>query len=121
MAVISNWSADLPTTLNQLGLRKFFDGIFASEAIGYAKPDPAAFLVPVDRLGLTPGVTAYVGDIYPIDILGAREAGLEPVLVDPMRLGLHADVPTIDHIARLLDTFRGVSDASRSMAAPPPA
>lgn len=107
LAVISNWSVDLPTTLGRMGLKDYFEAIFASDAIGYSKPDPAAFLIPVDRLGLTPAAVAYVGDLYPIDVVGARQAGLHPLLVDVMNLRLHHDVPTIDHIVRLLDIFRG--------------
>lgn len=108
LAVISNWSADLPRVLAQLGVRHHFEAVFASEALGYAKPDPAAFLVPLDRLGLTAGVTAYVGDLYDVDVLGAREVGMTPVLVDALGLGLHEDVLTVRHLSELLGVFTGI-------------
>ncbi len=119
LGVISNWSPDLASTLEKFGLKQYFSGIYASQIMGYSKPDPAAFLVPVDRMGLTPGVTAYVGDLYPIDIIGSREAGLTPLMVDPLKLGLHSDVPTIEHVSQLLQTFRGVSDSEETMARRP--
>jgi FMN phosphatase YigB (HAD superfamily) len=119
LAVISNWTADLPTTLGQLGLKDYFEGIFASETMGIAKPEAAAFLVPVEKLGLTPGVTAYVGDVYPIDILGSREVGMTPVWIDHMRLNLHRDVATVDHVVRLLEVFRGVRSAECPRAQQP--
>lgn len=107
LAVLSNWSVDLPTVLAQLGLRQHFEAVFASESLGCAKPDPAAFLMPLDRMGLTPGTAAYVGDLYDVDILGAREVGMPAVLVDPLRLGLHDDVPTVGHLSELLELFPG--------------
>lgn len=108
LAVISNWSADLPITLAQLELKDHFEAVFTSEALGYAKPDPVAFLVPLDRLGLTAGQSAYIGDLYHVDVLGSREVGMAPVLVDPLRLGLHDDVPTVGGLRELLDIFGGI-------------
>jgi putative hydrolase of the HAD superfamily len=35
--------------------------------------------------------TAYVGDIYRVDVLGARAAGLRAVLLDPH--GVHMEKP----------------------------
>jgi FMN phosphatase YigB (HAD superfamily) len=107
LAMISNWSASLPLVLARLELKAHFEAIFASEALGYAKPNPAAFLVPLDRLGLTPGQAAYVGDLYDVDVLGSREVGMTPVLVDQLALGLHDDVPTVAHLSELLDLFPG--------------
>jgi len=109
MGVISNWSADLPQTLTALELKEHFEGIFASETMGYAKPNPAAFLIPLERLGLTAGQAAYVGDLYDVDCVGAREVGLTPVLYDPLRLGLHPDVPTVGHFHELVDLFLGAA------------
>jgi putative hydrolase of the HAD superfamily len=107
LGVISNWSADLPRTLERLDLKRYFAGIFASESLGHAKPSAAAFLVPLGRLGLTPGESVYVGDLYHVDVLGSREVGMTPVLVDPLRLGLHDDVTTIGGLAELLTLLPG--------------
>ena len=108
LAVISNWSADLPMTLKQLHLRDPFEAVFASESLGYAKPSAPAFLVPLSRLGLTPGESAYVGDLYHVDVLGSREVGMWPVLVDPLGLALHDDVPNVAGLEELLNLFHGV-------------
>jgi len=107
LAVISNWSADLPRVLSQLGIRHHFEAVFASEALGYAKPNPAAFLVPLDRLGLTAGTAAYVGDLYDVDVVGARDVGMTPILVDPLGLGLHDDVTAVTRLPELLGVFTG--------------
>ncbi|MBN2581471.1 MAG: HAD family hydrolase [Planctomycetes bacterium] len=109
LAAISNWSADLPRTMSLMGLKEHLEGIFASEALGYSKPHAASFLVPLDRMGLTPGESLYVGDLYDVDVAGAREVGLEAVLVDPLGLGLHPDVTTIACLSELLDLLPGVA------------
>jgi putative hydrolase of the HAD superfamily len=107
LAVVSNWSADLPLVLSRAELKEHFEAVFASEALGYAKPHSAAFLIPLDRLGLTPGQAAYVGDLYDVDVVGAREVGLTPVLFDQLALGLHPDVLTVTRMIELLDIFTG--------------
>lgn len=108
LGVISNWSADLPLVLRQLNLRDHFDAVFASESLGYAKPAAAAFLVPLSRMGLTPGESAYIGDLYHVDVLGARQAGMWPVLIDRLKLSLHDDVPNVACLEELLNLFHGV-------------
>lgn len=108
LAVLSNWSATLPRTLAQVGLAMLFEAVFASESLGHWKPSAAAFLVPLDRLGLTPGRAAYVGDLYDVDVVGAREVGMRAVLVDPLGLNLHPDARTVTHLAELLALFAGV-------------
>jgi len=107
LAVVSNWSVDLPRVLSAAHLDQHFEGIFASEAVGYSKPHAAAFLVPLERLGLTPGISAYVGDLYDVDVAGSRDVGLTPVLFDPLGLGLHPDVLAIRRLRDLLSVFTG--------------
>lgn len=105
LGVISNWSADLPRTLSLMELKDYFEGVFASEALGYSKPHAAAFLIPLERMGLTPGEAAYVGDLYEVDVVGARQVGMQAVLVDPLDLALHGDVPTVASLRELLELF----------------
>ena len=57
-----------------------------SEVVGMEKPDRAIFLEACRRLGLPPEACLYVGDLYPVDYLGARSAGLSGILLDPLDL-----------------------------------
>lgn len=107
LAVISNWSWELPDALAQLGLADYFEAVFASETLGYAKPSNAAFLLPLDSLGLTAAACAYVGDLYDVDVWGASRVGLQPVLFDPLALRLHPDVRSVTSLWELLDLFPG--------------
>jgi putative hydrolase of the HAD superfamily len=83
LGVISNADGRVRGLLDQSGLSPFFELILDSAEVGIEKPDPRIFLTATERLRLEPGACAYVGDIYEIDFLGARGAGLEAVLIGP--------------------------------------
>jgi len=68
------------------------------------KPDPRIFAIALERLGVAPDRAIHVGDIVGLDVRGARRAGVEPVLMDP--LGCYpgsVDCPRIQRLADLLD------------------
>ena len=50
------------------------------------KPRRAGYLRAMERMGCTPGETVMVGDHIFTDTLGANNAGVTPLLVDPIRL-----------------------------------
>jgi putative hydrolase of the HAD superfamily len=54
------------------------------------KPDPAIFERALEEMNLRPSETLHVGDLEAADVLGARRAGIFPVLVDPA----HRERPT---------------------------
>ena len=59
----------------------------------------------VGRAGVGPGEAAYVGDLYSVDVLGARAAGLLGVLIDPRGYWGPRDCPRARdaaHAVRLL-------------------
>ena len=62
--------------------------------MGVEKPDPRIFQIALERAGLEPSEAAYVGDLYSIDVLGARAAGLHAVLMDPGACWPPRDCPT---------------------------
>ncbi len=63
--------------------------IIDSGEVGVDKPDPRIFRIALDALDVAAERSWYVGDTPAIDIVGARDAGLSPILLDPE--GLHAD------------------------------
>lgn len=87
LAVISNADGRMEELLERVGLRGHFEFVLDSGVIGVEKPDPAIFREGCRLLGLPAAECLYVGDLYPVDYLGAIGAGLEAVLLDPM--GLH--------------------------------
>lgn len=83
LAVISNADGRVEGLLQEAGIRDRFEFVMDSEIEGVEKPDPEIFLRGCRRLGLPPENVLYVGDLYPVDVLGARKAGLNAVLLDP--------------------------------------
>jgi HAD superfamily hydrolase (TIGR01549 family) len=93
-AVISNSNGSIRSILDSLGLVDHLDFVLDSAEVGVEKPNPKIFQLALSRAGLAPTEAAYVGDLYSIDILGARAAGLRAVLLDPGRHWGPRDCPT---------------------------
>ncbi len=83
LGVVSNADGRMPDLIAQVGLAGFFEFVVDSHLVGVAKPDPRIFEVAVGRLQLRPEECLYVGDLYAVDVVGARSARLHPVLLDP--------------------------------------
>ena len=83
LGVVSNADGRMPALLAQVGLADRFEFVIDSHVVGVTKPDPRIFTMAVERLGLPAAACMYVGDLYAVDVVGARRAGLRPVLLDP--------------------------------------
>lgn len=83
LGVISNSEGKVAQIMKELRLAHFFETIVDSFLVGVDKPDPKIFHIGLDRLGVAPAEAMYVGDLYEVDVIGARRAGLTPVLYDP--------------------------------------
>ena len=83
LGVVSNASGTVRLAFERIGLSRFFETIVDSGEEGVEKPDPRIFHIALDRMGERAERAAYVGDIYRIDVIGARAAGLRAVLLDP--------------------------------------
>jgi len=83
VGVISNSNGSVEGILESLGLRRHLDFVLDSHVVGVEKPDVRIFAMALARAGVRSSEALYVGDLYSIDVLGARRAGLEAVLLDP--------------------------------------
>jgi HAD superfamily hydrolase (TIGR01549 family) len=83
LGVISNADGRMEALLESVGLRGHFEFVVDSEVFGATKPDPEIFLEGCRRMALPAGECLYVGDLYPVDYLGATRAGLQAILFDP--------------------------------------
>jgi putative hydrolase of the HAD superfamily len=101
MAVVSNANGTVRAKLERVGLARHFELIVDSHEEGIEKPDPRIFALALDRMGVTPAETAYVGDLYHVDVVGAVAAGLRAFLLDPFDLYGGAPVPRIRSLAEL--------------------
>jgi len=82
-AVISNSNGSVRSILETLGLAGSLDFVIDSSEVGLEKPDPRIFRLALERAGIGPGDAVYIGDLYSVDIVGARAAGMDAVLLDP--------------------------------------
>lgn len=103
LAVISNADGRVEGLLERTELRPYFEFVVDSHEVEVEKPDPAIFRHALDRMGVQPEESVYVGDLYAVDVLGARTAGLHAVLLDPAgeapegveRIASLAELPTL--------------------------
>ena len=55
IALVTNAPGDnVPVVLAALGVERFFDDIVLADEVGIGKPDPAPYIVAVQRLGVAP-------------------------------------------------------------------
>jgi len=98
---VSNADGTVDKLLAGAGLAPHLAFVVDSGAVGIEKPDPRIFAMALEKAGVAPDEALYVGDLYPVDVVGARRAGIEPVLLDPLgRYGdrecrTSPDVPTL--------------------------
>ena len=112
MGVASNRSRPYSEQMTALGLAPFFQFTLAAGEISSWKPEPGIFQHALALLNARPEHTIYVGDNYFADIVGATNAGLRPVLLDPDGLFPEAECPVITSISGLLDVLRGEDSAT---------
>ena len=84
LAIVSNWDTPLDPLTERLGIAHYFDIIVASHdaRVRSAKPDPHIFNYTLEAVGVSAEETIHVGDTYEADIIGAKNAGIRPILID---------------------------------------
>jgi putative hydrolase of the HAD superfamily len=105
LAVVSNANGTLRSVFDRLGLSGHVDILFDSHIEGVEKPDPRFFQIALERTGAHKETTVHVGDLYNVDVLGARAAGIQGVLLDTADLYRGYDcrrVRTLGELARSL-------------------
>jgi putative hydrolase of the HAD superfamily len=106
LAVVSNAEGQVEGDAKRFGLAKYFDVIIDSHIVGVAKPDPRIFQIALERLGVGPDEVKFTGDIYSVDVVGARAAGIEARLVDQHDRYTWVEHEKIRHIGELHRTER---------------
>jgi putative hydrolase of the HAD superfamily len=81
LGVVSNSDGRVEQALAAAGLRKYFDVVIDSALVGVEKPDPRIFQAALKALQVKPEEALYVGDLYHVDVVGARAAGIEAILL----------------------------------------
>jgi len=110
MGVLSNREKPFTDELDRLGISHFFAFALSAGEIGVWKPRPEIFHVALKRIGVAPDQAVYIGDNYYADILGARNADLDAILVDWR--GVFTDMPgtRVENVRGILPYILGDAD-----------
>ncbi|MFY9553542.1 MAG: HAD family hydrolase [Blastocatellia bacterium] len=101
LAVVSNSDGRIENACEQAGIASYFDFFIDSFNVGVEKPDPEIFRLATQRAGVAPDEALYLGDLYWVDVVGARSAGLVPILYDPFDQNPQADCLRVRSINEL--------------------
>jgi HAD superfamily hydrolase (TIGR01549 family) len=102
LVVVSNANGRLRHLFDRLNLSRWFSALLDSHEWGVEKPDPRLFQLALDAAGAEAHRTVHVGDLYHVDVAGARRAGLaDAVLYDVANLYPEADCPRVHRLADL--------------------
>jgi putative hydrolase of the HAD superfamily len=102
IGVVSDWNSRLPALLDVLGIGGRVDFVLTSATAGAAKPSPVFYRIALERAGVAPDAALMVGDSYEADVLGARAAGMDGVLLDRYARYDKLDVPIIRSLEELV-------------------
>lgn len=120
--VTNNLVSEQQDKLKVCGLEPFVDAVAISEEVGFIKPQPEIFRVALERLDCACEEAVMVGDLWEVDILGARAAGIRPVWLNRYETpcpeeGVAAEITALeplDEVLRLIfnheETAAGRSD-----------
>lgn len=101
LGLVSNRGKPYEDEIRELGLEKYFVFSLAAGQVDSWKPDPGIFKHALKQVKLKPEQTMYIGDNYFADVIGARRAGLLPVLYDPKGLFHEPGCPVITSFKEL--------------------
>ncbi len=105
LGVISNREKPYQQEIETLGLAPFFELVLAGGEISMWKPEPHIFVHACEQMQVAPVDTVYVGDNYFADVVGARRAGLRPILYDPRGIFPDAGCSIIRSFDELADVI----------------
>lgn len=100
--VTNGFKYDYLVILEKLDLIDIFDIIVGPDSCGYGKPDKQIFLYTLDLLGLESTEVIYVGNEYKYDYIGAKNAGIIPLLINREQ-GIHAGISSISSLNQVLN------------------
>jgi len=101
LAVISNADGRIYEVLARCGIADCFETITDSGIVGQEKPHPAVFQAALRAMNAPAEQSLYIGDVYSVDYLGAKNAGMDAVLMDVSRAYANREMARIESLAEL--------------------
>ena len=106
IAVISNADGKIDAVLQRCGIEDCFASITDSGKVGHEKPHPAIFELALREMKADAADSLYVGDVYSVDYVGARNAGMQAVLFDVAGAYREREFPRVESLAGLEDWLK---------------
>jgi HAD superfamily hydrolase (TIGR01509 family) len=108
-AVISNADGKIEDVLRRCGIADCFESITDSGIVGQEKPHPAVFQAALLAMQAKAAESLYVGDVYSVDYVGARNAGMQAILFDVAGAYRDRGFARVESLAELEDWLRSQS------------
>lgn len=119
LAIVSNAEGTVEEQLRDDGICQVGPGpgvpvglVLDSAVVGVSKPDPAIFGLALEALGVAAGDAVHVGDTPGADVVGARAAGVTPILVDPYDLHEGVDCLRVQSLSDVVAIVRDGLDCA---------
>jgi len=106
IAVISNADGKIDQALARCGISDCFESITDSGIVGFEKPRPEIFEVALRTMNARAADSLYVGDVYSVDYVGARNAGMQAVLFDVAGAYRERTEPRVESMEQLESWLR---------------
>ena len=101
IAVISNADGEIERVLSRCGIADCFESITDSGIVGVEKPRPEIFEAALTSMQARADESLYVGDVYSVDYIGARNAGMQAVLLDAAGAYRGRELPRVESLEQL--------------------
>jgi putative hydrolase of the HAD superfamily len=101
IAVISNADGGIGRVLSRCGIADCFESVTDSGIVGVEKPHPKIFAAALEAMQVRPDESLYVGDVYSVDYVGARNAGMQAVLFDVAGAYRDRKLPRVESMEQL--------------------
>jgi putative hydrolase of the HAD superfamily len=82
VGIVSNADQSYDVIFKALGLSDAADFTVTSFEAGCEKPEPGIFLLALKKTNARPEEVLFVGDQYSVDVVGARNVGMKPLMLD---------------------------------------
>jgi len=106
IAVISNADGKIERVLTRCGIADCFESITDSGIVGFEKPRREIFEAALGTMDARADKSLYVGDVYSVDYVGARNAGMQAVLFDVSGAYRDRQEPRVESVEQL-ETWLG--------------
>lgn len=101
IAVISNADGHIEKVLSRCGIADCFESITDSGIVGVEKPRREIFEAALKAMNAHAEESVYIGDVYSVDYVGARNAGMHAILFDLAGAYHKLNAPRVESLEEL--------------------